>query len=132
MISRNYGGVELGYFFKRNFSLSTRNSRITTTRREIPATASPTFTRPFLSPLLPFLLLFPDTQSLILLPFLAERNIFDSHCPFGRASANLPCTCVTLKIARLFFFFFTYPVISHRENLFRFFFFTPYERKYSF
>lgn len=34
MISRNYGGVELGYFFKRNFSLSTRNSRITTTRRE--------------------------------------------------------------------------------------------------
>lgn len=129
MISRNCGGVELGYFFKRNFSLSTRNSRITTTRRGIPATANPTFTRPFLSPLLP-LLLFPAkrTRNPSFLSLFLRRETSSTCLPLLDELLLIYRVPVLHLKLRVFFLF----TISHRENLFRFFFSTLYKRKYSF
>lgn len=121
MISRNYGGVELGYFFKRNFSLSTRNSRITTTRREIPATASPTFTRPFLSPLLPFLLLFPAKQTRnpsSFSPFLRKETSSTPIAPLDELLLIYRVPVLRLKLRVFFFFFFLLTQWSRIEKIF--------------
>lgn len=121
MISRNYGGVELGYFFKRNFSLSTRNSRITTTRREIPATASPTFTRPFLSPLLPFLLLFPAKRTRnpsSFSPFLRKETSSTPIAPLDELLLIYRVPVLRLKLRVFFFFFFLLTQWSRIEKIF--------------
>lgn len=128
MISRNYGGVELGYFFKRNFSLSTRNSRITTTRRE---RFQPPRVQLLLAPFYHPFSLFPSSslQSGHAIPHPSPLSCGEKHLRLPLPLLDellliyrVPVLRLKLRIFFIFFYFFHFTQwsLEHRENLFPF------------